>query len=563
MAIRKIGASVTLNASQFKKEMTQVNSNLAGLKSEMKAVTAEFAENADSVEALTAKQKNLQQQEDQQREKIRALTKAYAELGGEQAKDTVLADQIRKQLNTAQAELVKTEQAVKANSDALKEARSVSGRFSAALEDIKNKAEPLGDSLKKLEPAAKLAGNALAAAGKAATAFVAAGAAATGAAATLAVSGLKTLAGWAQEAAQQVDENGNVIDSRFSTLAGNLTSLNAATAAAKAGIATALLPALESLSGEGAQLLQGFSADLAAAEGDTEKMGKVVAEYIKKAVALIRQQAPELLKLGGDLLRGLLEGIDGELPEILDMGGEILETLLSGIEQNADGLGDAAVEIVMALLGFLVEQSHELLEAGVQMLTSVISGISENLPQLIPAAIDAVVQLLGALVSNAPLLISAGLELILAIVTGLVDGIPDLIKAVPELIQSFKDAWTEKADSIKDIGQQIVDKIKEGLVAAWEGVKQWFSNAISGLRANVSVTGEKAASGLNYVPFDNFPAILHRGERVLTAKENASGAYGGGGGARVVNLTVNTQQLSEAQVDYLIRRVNTSLGEEL
>jgi predicted nucleic acid-binding Zn-ribbon protein len=68
MAIREIGASVTLDASTFKKEMSAVNSNLSGLQAEMKAVTAEFADNANSVEALTAKQKILDQAEAQQAE---------------------------------------------------------------------------------------------------------------------------------------------------------------------------------------------------------------------------------------------------------------------------------------------------------------------------------------------------------------------------------------------------------------------------------------------------------------------------------------------------------------
>jgi hypothetical protein len=40
--------------------------------------------------------------------------------------------------------------------------------------------------------------------------------------------------------------------------------------------------------------------------------------------------------------------------------------------------------------------------------------------------------------------------------------------------------------------------------------------------------GKKLADGLSYVPYDNYPAILHRGEAVLTAKENKNGQGAGG-----------------------------------
>ena len=45
------------------------------------------------------------------------------------------------------------------------------------------------------------------------------------------------------------------------------------------------------------------------------------------------------------------------------------------------------------------------------------------------------------------------------------------------------------------------------------------------------------ATGLDRVPYDNYPAILHEGERVLTASQARSYDRGGGaGGGIVINM---------------------------
>ena len=64
------------------------------------------------------------------------------------------------------------------------------------------------------------------------------------------------------------------------------------------------------------------------------------------------------------------------------------------------------------------------------------------------------------------------------------------------------------------------------------------------------------AVGLSYVPYDNFPALLHQGERVLTAQE----ARSADGGSRVVEITGNQFVIREdADVD----RIAAALLEQL
>jgi hypothetical protein len=80
--------------------------------------------------------------------------------------------------------------------------------------------------------------------------------------------------------------------------------------------------------------------------------------------------------------------------------------------------------------------------------------------------------------------------------------------------------------SLRNAGKQVISSLWDGLKSAWASVASWWDSlTFSDKSANVSVKGGGAsvdgshASGLAYVPFDGYIAELHRGERVLTAKE--------------------------------------------
>ena len=58
------------------------------------------------------------------------------------------------------------------------------------------------------------------------------------------------------------------------------------------------------ISSEGSALLSDFSEAMFAAGGDTEQMGEVMAEYVRRGVDLLRDQLPEFLAIGRDLIGG-------------------------------------------------------------------------------------------------------------------------------------------------------------------------------------------------------------------------------------------------------------------
>lgn len=110
------------------------------------------------------------------------------------------------------------------------------------------------------------------------------------------------------------------------------------------------------------------------------------------------------------------------------------------------------------------------------------------------------------------------------------------------LWQDVCDVFSGVFDFFTSVGGDIVQGIKDGISAAWDGLKKFVSGLWDGLKniftikkSDIKVEGGadgSHAGGLDYVPYNNYVANLHRGEMVLTAKEAENyrrGAFGGGG----------------------------------
>lgn len=557
MATRKIDTELSLTGEkEFNDQMKAVNNSLKTTRSEMAVVTAEFGKNSTKIKALTSEHKILKQTLEDQKAKEKALSDQLKAAEQAYGKNSAQAQKYRQELNQARAAVINTENALQDNTKAMLTQNAAAKALGTTFSAVAKGALAVTKATGKL-----IVGGTVGA-------LVAAGGAAV-----VAAKGFQQLGKFAVEAAQAKGDDGKPLYAQYAKLGENLEGLTTASGAAKAALGSLLLPALESLSSEGTQFLNDFSAAMAETGGDTEKMGAVVGEFLAKGVQQISEKLPQYLQMGGDILTALGGGIAENLDTILASAGEILQTLTDGLISASPGIGTAAVDVVMSLVGFLIENAPELLTAGLDLLNNVITGITNALPELIPAAVQMISQLLMALVQNAPTLLASGLELILALVQGLIEALPELIIAAGEAVKALVQGFEEKASDIVDIGKNAVEKIKEGIANAWESLKAWFKgiwdNLFGGLSVDVGVSGSSdgtthARTGLWRVPYDDFPAILHQGEAVLTAQQadkwRTSRGSGGGGGV-VVN--VYAQTLSEDEVDYLISRVNREFGEAI
>ena len=228
-------------------------------------------------------------------------------------------------------------------------------------------------------------------------------------------------------------------------------------------------------------------------------LGSVVTEQapgiIDTGLSYILDAAPQLLAMGGQLISALVSGLLTNLPQIMDAGTQLITILCSGIQNSASQLPGIITQIITSMVSFLV--------------------------------------------ANAPQILTAGVTLILALIQGIIESIPAIVQAIPQLIDGIVNAFSNASGQILSIGSQIVDDIIDGISSAWDGLVSWFNglwdSLFGGRSVNVGVTtsgggGGGRAIGMDYVPYNGMPAVLHRGEAILTSYEADQWRRGRSGG---------------------------------
>lgn len=115
------------------------------------------------------------------------------------------------------------------------------------------------------------------------------------------------------------------------------------------------------------------------------------------------------------------------------------------------------------------------------------------------------------------------------------------------LIESVRDD-TALNNSYWDAGYTLGQEFSKGRAAAttdsaWADAVNNFNSGYTKHRS-----GHQRAMGIDYVPYDNFPALLHEGEKVLTAGEARQEKNGVGGIQIVMNGTVIREEADVQRV---------------
>lgn len=148
MATRVISTSIKLDGeAEFKKQMSNVNSELKTLRTEMAYSEEAFKGQANTMEALTAKDKLLRREIEQQEEKVRALEKAVSDASEAYGDNDKRTDSWRQSLNRAKTELIKMNRELEDTDQYLDEAKRSADKTADSIDEFGREVKDAGDDL--------------------------------------------------------------------------------------------------------------------------------------------------------------------------------------------------------------------------------------------------------------------------------------------------------------------------------------------------------------------------------------------------------------------------------
>lgn len=484
---------------EYKTACNNINASLREIGSEMKVVSAEFDGNAKSTEALTAKQKVLQKQLEEQNSKVKAAEDALRKMkegGLDEANPAVVKMQTN--LNNAKAEMIKTENQLQSTSNELKQS--------------KINWDNVGETVGKV---GKAFGTALAALGTAAVGAASALAGMTVSASNYADDILTMSANThiATDDLQAYSYALNFIDGDLSTLTGtmkkNIQKMsdaadgNATYAAAYDKLGVSVTDANGNLRDSETVYWEVIDA-LGEVENTTERdalamelLGKSGTElntiidagseafkgYATEAEAMgVVMSGENLERLGAfnDKLQTLKAGTEGlknsvaliALPflDVLASDGiDILKDFSTGV-QEANGdvskMADVLGKGISDVLNLVIKRLPEFIDMGVQMVKSLISGIAENAPMIAEAAVQIVETLVDGIAELLPIVINGAVQIVVGLAQGLGEALPRMIPQIVEMITTIVQTLIDNIPLLITAALQLVKGLAQGLIDA-------------------------------------------------------------------------------------------------
>lgn len=526
---------------EYRSACKGINASLREIGSEMKLATAEFGDNAESIDALTRKQDILKKSLEEQAKKAKAAEDALKKMRDGGIEPTNPAYQkIQTALNNTKADMVKIQKEIDDTSEKLKKSKidwesvgdtvgkvgkaigagvaamgaaigAAAGAFLGLAESTREARVNMG----KLETGFTTAGHSAEDAKKTYTELYGVlgdDGQATEAAAHLAklTKNEKELATWTDIATGVYATFGDSLPIENLTEAANET---AKTGAITGGLADALnwagvsedefQASLDKCSTEQerqaliTKTLNGLYSD--AAEKYREVNGDII--DAQKATASLNSAMAELGAIAEPIVTKLKQ-LAAELLQQITPFVELIGNGLVGALTGAEGAAQQFTDGLLGMVTFAIQKLTEMLPTFInfafQMIANIATGIAQALPTLVPSLVQLVADIVQVLIDNIPLLIDAALQLVTGLAQGIINAIPVLVAALPTLITSLVDGLLSSIPQIIQAGVQLFVALIQNLPTIIAEIVKAVPQIVSGIvSAFGSLVGEMVKAGAN------------------------------------------------------------------
>lgn len=485
MSSNKIETKIVLEGEkEYRKAISQINSDLKVLSSEMGKVTAEFGKNDKSVDGLTQRNKVLSDQIEKQKEKVSTLKGALAESSEKYGENDKKTNAWQVSLNKAEAELIGMEKELKNNEKALDNVddslQDTTKDTDKTAEGVEELGDELDDTGKKSSTFADvLKANLVSDTIKAGLKGL--------------VEGIKTVANAIADVilkpgfdramnieqaqfklkglghdAQAVDD---IMQNALASVKGTAYGLDDAATVAASAVAAGIEPGQElertlklvsdasAIAGSGLSEMGGIFNKVASA-------GKISAQEINQLNERgipITQLLAETMNVSAEEVKNLVSAGKVGFPEFqaaIEQGmggaaltmGQTFEGASANVMAAFSRLGAGimtpfttaltpALGVVMSIIDDVAGGTTENIQSKTQqlgeMLKNAVSSLLSGLAPMLNSLLEIIKQILPEIAKILPDLVQTGMELVMNLVGGIVQAIPSLMPAVTQMINTI------------------------------------------------------------------------------------------------------------------------------
>ena len=309
---------------------------------------------------------------------------------------------------------------------------------------------------------------------------------------------------------------------------------------------------------------------------------------------LLSQLLPPLMDLASQILPPIAQIIMSILPPL----SQIISSILPVITQLLQMLLPPIIKICQMVLPLLLSLIKPLLpllqpllgllqpfiDLLLQLITPLIDLINIILPPIIKiftTLIKSILPPLKAAFSGVAKVVSGVFKTAFNAIKPIIDNIKKILNGIIKFITGvFKGDWKEAWNGIVDLFKGIVNHIPSFFETVINGAIGLINGIIGGINGVTGAVGipeipkipevklPRLRIGMEYVPYDDFPALLHKGEQVLTASEakeyrKNKGASGIKETSVVNNFTFKIEKFvakNKQDIDELLGYAETELG---